>query len=158
MTAQYENKKFVKRIQLSIFDKKSESILFQAKMRINFYDCDPAGIMFFANIFKFAHTAYELFLNNISPERNFFFDDELVLPIIHSEADYKKPLKAFQEIDCRVEVNELRNSSFELHYTFLVDGKIYATASTVHVCVAKETFEKCNLPGSLKDALRNEIK
>lgn len=128
--------------------------MFQTKERLSFYDCDPAGIIFFASLLKIAHTAYEKFLGEISPVRNFFFDKELVLPIIHCEADYYKPLRAFDEINVSVIVKEVRDNSFELNYKFEIDSKLYAEAKTVHVCVDKNKFEKTSLPVQLKENLQ----
>lgn len=127
--------------------------MFQTKERLSFYDCDPAGIIFYASLLKIAHTAYEKLLAEVSPDRDFFFDKELVLPIIHCEADYLKPLKAFDEIDVNIAIKELRENSFELNYDFNVNGNMYAKAKTVHVCVNKLTFEKTSLPVELRDGL-----
>ena len=33
--------------------------MYQTKIKITFADLDPAGILFYANIFKHAHSAYE---------------------------------------------------------------------------------------------------
>lgn len=131
--------------------------MFQTKERLSFYDCDPAGIIFFASLLKIAHTTYEKFLAHISPNRNFFFDKELVLPIIHCEADYYKPLKAFDEIDVSVVVKEARDNSFELNYKFEIDSKLYAEAETIHVCVEKNKFVKTSLPIQLKEKLNEYL-
>ncbi|MDZ7766307.1 MAG: thioesterase family protein [Melioribacteraceae bacterium] len=131
--------------------------MFQTKERLSFYDCDPAGIIFFASLLKIAHTTYEKFLAHISPNRNFFFDKELVLPIIHCEADYHKPLKAFDEIDVSVVVKDVRDNSFELNYKFEIDSKLYAEAKTIHVCVEKNKFEKTSLPIQLKEKLNENL-
>lgn len=131
--------------------------MFQTKERLSFYDCDPAGIIFFASLLKIAHTTYEKFLAHISPNRNFFFDKEFVLPIIHCEADYHKPLKAFDEIDVSVVVKDVRDNSFELNYKFEIDSKLYAEAKTIHVCVEKNKFEKTSLPIQLKEKLNENF-
>lgn len=131
--------------------------MFHTKERLSFYDCDPAGIIFYASLLKIAHSAYEKFLAQIIPNRNFFFDEELVLPIIHCEADYYKPLKAFDEIDVSVIVMAVKDNSFELNYKFEIDKKLYAEAKTVHVCVDKKKFEKTNLPNQLKSKLNEKL-
>jgi len=128
--------------------------MFTKNLRINFYDTDAAGILFFGNLFKLAHQVYELFLEEISPERN-FFDDELLLPIIHSEADYKAPLKAGEKIEVQLFVSKLKSSSFELTYLFLSNNTLKASAKTVHVSVDRQKFQKVNLPAQLKKAFNN---
>jgi len=131
--------------------------MFQTKERLSFYDCDPAGIVFYASLLKIAHTAYEKFLSEISPDRNFFFDQELVLPIVHCEADYHKPLKAFDEIDISLSVQRLKENSFELNYSFTFKDELYAEAKTVHVCVNKSSFTKTILPNVLKKGLDKHL-
>ena len=127
--------------------------MFRKKLRLSFYDCDPAGIIFYASIFKLAHSVYEQFLSEIVPERNFFFDKEYVLPIIHSEADYLKPLRPFDEVEIKLKVIDLRDSSFELNYIFFIDNVSYAEVKTIHVCVNKESFNKEKLPEALTKGL-----
>ncbi len=131
--------------------------MFTIKSKIYFYDCDPAGIMFFANVYRLAHSAYETFMKNLNTERNFFYDNDLVLPIFHSEADYFIPLKTDDEIEIQVNVSQLRNSSFELSYNINIDDKIAAQVKTVHVCVKKDGFTKTELPEVLTKKLKNYL-
>ncbi len=126
--------------------------MFETKLRINFFDTDAAGILFFGNLFRLAHHAYELFLEKISPRRN-FFDDQVLLPIVHSEADYKAPLKAGDVTNVKLFVSKLGESSFELTYQFFCEGILKAQARTVHVSVDKEKFKKISLPSDLKNSL-----
>ena len=128
--------------------------MYSIQSRINFYDCDPAGILFYANIFKKAHKAYEEFLESLDLEIDFFDDDKYVLPIIHAEADYKNPLIAGGLITIEVLVTSLRESSFELTYFFVDENhSIKATAKTVHVSVDKSEFKKISLEKELSEKL-----
>jgi len=131
--------------------------MFTTKSKIYFYDCDPAGIMFFANIFKFAHSAYEDFMKCLETEQNYFLNSNFVLPIIHSEADYLLPLKAGDEVEINVIVSQLKNSSFELSYNVYVSDKTVAKVKTVHVCVKKEGFIKTELPEDLHNKLKGYL-
>ncbi len=128
--------------------------MYSIETRINFYDCDPAGILFYANIFKKAHQAYEQFLEFLELEVDFFDNDKIVLPIIQAEADYKNILVAGDVINIEVLVSSLRDSSFELTYFFVDENRnINATVKTVHVSVNKENFEKILLNSELKEKL-----
>lgn len=124
--------------------------MFNSFTKVYFFDADPAGIIFYASIFKFAHAAYEDFMRSLKLSRDFFFDEEVVLPIVHAEADYLKPLKVGDELKIDVWVSRLMKSSFELSYKFhdaLLDTA--ATTKTVHVCVSKKDFKKTELPKEL---------
>lgn len=132
--------------------------MFNSFTKVYFYDADPAGIIFYANIFKYAHSAYEDFMKHLKLRRNFFFDKEVVLPIVHAEADYLKPLKVGDELKVDVWVSRLLQSSFELSYKFhdnVLDTA--ATAKTVHVCVDKTNFKKTELPKELYTKLSEHL-
>lgn len=130
--------------------------MYQTSVKVYFYDADPAGIIFYASIFKFAHYAYEDLMRNFNLERNYFFDDEIILPIIHTQADYFSPIKVGEELIISVTASQLRDSSFELSYKFTDNNnKIRASARTVHVCVRKDNFKKVKLPGALFEKLKN---
>lgn len=134
---------------------KNWRIMFTANVKVYFYDADPAGIIFYASLFKYVHAAYEDFLRNLHTERNFFFDKDYILPIIHAEADYVKPIKVGDELRIDVSVSALKNSSFEISYRFYKkDGDFTAIAKTVHVCVLKEEFRKIELPKDFYDKLK----
>ena len=132
--------------------------MFTAKVKVYFYDADPAGIIFYASLFKYVHAAYEDFMRSLSTERNFFFDRDYILPIMHAEADYVKPIRVGDELTIEVNVSLLKNSSFELSYKFYKDGgQFTALAKTVHVCVLKEKFQKIELPKNFYDKLRANV-
>lgn len=131
-----------------------QNTMYKTVCKVNFFDADPAGIIFYANLFRFSHAAYEDFLKSLKTERDYFFDKELVLPIVHAEADYIKPIKAGDILNITVYVSRLLKSSFELSYVFeLPDGSIAARAKTVHVAVSKDSFTKALLPEDLYSGL-----
>lgn len=129
--------------------------MFTTNVKVYFYDADPAGIIFYASLFKYVHAAYEDFLRSLHTERNFFFDKDYILPIIHAEADYVKPIRVGDELRIDVSVSAIRNSSFEISYRFYKNnGDFTAIAKTVHVCVIKEEFKKIELPKDFYNQLK----
>ena len=129
--------------------------MFNTKIRINFYDCDPAGILFFANLFKFAHTAYEQMMESFKMSINFFDDDKDVLPILAADSKFIKPIKAGDNIEISISVTVLKKSSFELSYSFKNEDELFAEVKTVHVCVDKSEFSKIEIPAELYDSLES---
>ncbi len=128
------------------------------KRRINFYDCDPAGILFYANIFFFCHSAYEELISSFNLKINYWENDEFVVPIIKSTAHYLKPFKYGDELTIEVCANELRESSFELNYKCSnQSGDVCAEVSTVHVLIDKKTWQKKELTPEIKDRLRYHL-
>lgn len=131
--------------------------MFTANVKVYFYDADPAGIIFYASIFKYVHAAYEDFLRSLSTERNFFFDRDYILPIMHAEADYVRPIRVGDELKIEVSVSLLKTSSFELTYRFYLGDQFTSMVKTVHVCVLKEKFEKIELPSDFHLKLSSHL-
>ena len=77
--------------------------VYQTKIKL--HETDAAGLIFFSNQFKLMHDAYESLLETIG----FGFSDlirkcDFFLPIIHAEADYKKPLFVGDVLEIQVKV------------------------------------------------------
>ena len=128
--------------------------MFGTKVKIKFHDCDPAGIMFYANIYKLAHDLYQELLAEV-PGRDFFNDDLIALPIVKSSAEYFYPMKSGDEYSAELMVSQLRDNSFELTFLFYDNHrKVHAEVKTVHVAVDKNDFLKTALPFELVDLLK----
>lgn len=124
--------------------------------KIHLHDTDAAGRLFFANQLKMVHDAYEALLESINfgfadiiREHNFF------LPIVHCEAQYKKPLFVGDVLEIRVKVSDIGTTSFTFSYDIVnVQEELVGTAKTVHVTVSDSSGEKMPLP----DLMREKIK
>jgi len=60
---------------------------------IRLHHTDAAGVVFFASLFTLAHECYEAFLDNVSPLGKLLTDGDVLIPIVHAEADFKLPLR-----------------------------------------------------------------
>jgi 1,4-dihydroxy-2-naphthoyl-CoA hydrolase len=128
------------------------------KRRINFFECDPAGILFYGNIFFFCHTVYEELIASFNFETNYWQNEEFVTPIINSNAEYIKPFKYGDSITIELVVSDLRNSSFELSYKCLnQSNELCALVKTVHVFVDKKSWKKAELIPEIKDGLTSHL-
>ena len=125
---------------------------------INFYDCDPAGILFFARLFEVCHSAYENFMNSFNLKSDYWNNDSYAVPIIHTEAKYLLPLRAGDKISVEVTVSKLKKSSFELKYICKNgDEKITNEIKTVHIFVDKKKWEKTDISTEVKDNLAKHL-
>lgn len=128
--------------------------MFETNATIELHHTDAAGAVFFADYFVIAHSAYERFMSSIG----FALDQILsrfafVLPIVHAEADYRRPLSLGDQLSIGLGI-EAGNSAFTASYYFKdVRGEVVAVLKTVHACVDKKTGKKRPLPPDLKDAL-----
>ena len=128
--------------------------MFKYNHTIKFHEVDAAGIIFFANVYKIAHDAYQDFLFSLNFEENYFESKKYAIPLVHSSADYLKPIKFNDNITIEIKVVKLGDSSFELSYNFLNEkNEVMAQVETVHVMIEKENFKKTAITEELKESL-----
>lgn len=118
-------------------------MFFTAKRKINFYDCDAAGILFYARIYELCHSVYEEMIQSFKLEEDYWANEDYVVPIIHSHATYKKPLLYNSSIEIELSVINLSTSAFKLYYMCRNDdGELCVEVETTHVFVDKKTWKK----------------
>lgn len=133
--------------------------MFTKKIRINFYDCDPAGILFYANLFKISHSAYEELIDSFKLKKNYWQNDEYSVPIIKTEGEFFKPLRSGNVITIQLSVSKLKAHSFELSYDWFNEkNELAAKAKTVHVFVNKKTWKKKVINEQIKKGLSVHLK
>ncbi|NCA71304.1 MAG: acyl-CoA thioesterase [Sphingobacteriia bacterium] len=128
---------------------------FITEHRIQLYDTDAAGRLFFAQLFRLAHDAYEDFMERLGfPLARLIAEGELLLPLIHAEADYLRPLHHGEHVRLSLTIAELRQRSFAVAYrVHTPDGTLAATARTVHVQIRPDGSPGPGLPAGLRAAL-----
>ena len=128
---------------------------FEYRFTVRLHDTDAAGVMFFANLFRHAHDAYEALMDDLGfalPE--VLEEREYLLPLVHVEADYHSPLHYGEEIRALVSVVRVGTRSFSLSYRFCDrDGEIRAQAATVHAACNAHDAKGMDLPAALRDTL-----
>lgn len=126
--------------------------------KIDFYDCDPAGILFYGKIYSLCHAAYEGLISNMNLKDDYWSNEHFVVPIINSEAFYHKPYSYNDSAEIEIKVSQLKNSSFELSYLCKnQNGEKCVKVRTVHVFVDKKTWKKIDIPKEIKDELSKHL-
>ena len=128
---------------------------FHYDFRVRLHDTDAAGRLFFAHLFRHAQDALEAFMEHIGyPVDTMLRAGEILLPLTHAEADYRRPMRHGDRIRVQVQVEDLRRRSFAIGYRFLNEaGETAATARTIHVLVVDETEIGESLPEPLRAGL-----
>jgi 1,4-dihydroxy-2-naphthoyl-CoA hydrolase len=123
--------------------------------RVTLHDIDAGGVMFFAHLFRYAHDAYEAFMEAIGlPLDLLIREGRARLPLVHAQADYRAPMRHGQTVSVRLGVARVGASSFTLDYRFTDDdGRLLALAQTVHAHWDAERNATAPLPPALAKAL-----
>lgn len=120
---------------------------------------DAAGVMFFLRVFELAHTAYEELLESIGhPIPRDMPGADYIIPIVHTEADYRASLRIGDRVRVEVELTKLRGRSFTCAYRVRqADGAVAATVQTVHVVVDPATGKARTMPADLRAGLTTHL-
>jgi YbgC/YbaW family acyl-CoA thioester hydrolase len=126
----------------------------ETKTYVKLHDTDAAGLLFFSNYFKIAHTAYEKFMKSIGCGLDHIIEtSDYLVPIAHAEADYERGLCLGDKFSVSLKA-EIGQTSFTLSYLFKdQEGNVAARLKTVHVTVDKKSGEKIPLPQGLRHGL-----
>ena len=131
--------------------------MFETKTNVKLHDTDAAGVAFFANYFRIAHTAFEALMTSIGVGLDYIIKDaDYLILIAHADADYDRPLLLGESITISIRTESLGESSFILGYDFRDSaGKTAAKVRTVHVAISKSEAKKIPLPEKVRIGLES---
>lgn len=107
---------------------------FSSKQTVEFYDCDPMGVVWHGNYLKFMEKARGEFLKMIDYSYNKIFQEKYVFPIVEERVKYKSSLRLEDKFEVVTSLDEYRNRlvhSFEIR----CDERICIIARTVQVAL-----------------------
>ncbi len=124
---------------------------------VRLHNTDAAGLLFFAEQFRLAHDAYESFMESIGyPFAPLLRKSDFLLPIVHAEADFLKPLSTGDRLEIQVKAEKIGDSSFTLGYTLLRDRtEPVGTVKTVHVLINRRDGTSRSLLPELRQKLES---
>lgn len=132
--------------------------VFKTKKTLTFREADPARIMFFGNIFGFAHDAFEQFILEAGYTwKEYFQDPNFAIPLRHTEANYLAPFFPGETYDIAVTVASFGETSFKMKYVFGQNGKTHAVVTMVHSVLDMKTKQKAAIPATMKTRLEKYL-
>jgi len=134
-------------------------VSFTIEFAVRFQDVDAGGVLFFGRIYDYCHQAYEEFWGSEGIDRaHFFAGAEYLVPVAHSEADYRLPIRHGDRIRVRIEVTRVGRASFTLRYHVIgPKGDLRVEASTVHAFVNRSTMRPISIPEALRAILLRHL-
>ena len=116
---------------------------FRLIRRVEFAETDMAGIMHFANFFRFMEAAEHAFFRSLGTSIHAEFDGRTIgWPRVRVQCDYKRPLQFEEEVEVHLLVREKREKSLTYEFIFhRVDEPAdeVARGSITAVCVAMDS-------------------
>ena len=118
---------------------------------VRFGETDAAGVMHFTQLLRWCHEAYEESLERFGlPAASIFPGPgrapEVALPIVHCQADYRRPLVCGDPLAIGLEPHRLDPGCFEVRYRFRCGDEPVAEALTRHLAIRAADRQRCPLP------------
>ena len=121
---------------------------FTTQLQVRFGDVDPAGIVYYPRIFDYIHEAFEELWDVHVGKRYYYVlgEERLGFPLVHSEVDFRHPLRFGDRPIVRVTTSAIGRSSIGLHYRFHLDDVLCVDARMTVVCVKLDGLVSTPVP------------
>ena len=136
-----------------------EPVAFEYSFQVGMSSVDHAGVVFFPELFRHAHDAYEAFMDEIGEPLSAFFEPgQPAIPIVHAQADYHHPMRHGDRVHVQLHVTAIKNSSMTLGYDFVgPNGEVCAQAVTTHVFIDRDTGTSVPIPEPLRQHMETRV-
>ena len=115
------------------------SAVYRHEAVVPFQHVDAAGIVFFARTFDYFHDAWVGLLEDAGqPLPEVLRSGAWIAPLVHAEADYKRPLRFGDRIRVLITEVATEGSKAVVSYRIEVDGGTAAVGKTVHMWLSKD--------------------
>lgn len=128
---------------------------FVSSVTPRFHQLDPAGILFFGEVFALCSGVYEDFVQSLGfGWDEWFRSPALASPVRQAGAEYFAPLQGGQAYEVGVEVLSVGASSFEIGFEVRRAGVLHCRVRVVHVFIDTQTRAKAPVPDAVRAAFR----
>jgi len=126
---------------------------FVTQLDVRFGDVDPAGIAYYPRIYEFIHQATEALWDVHVGKRYYYLvsEERLGFPLVHSEVDFKHPLRFGDRPLVKITTFKIGRSSLGLHYVFVVDDVECVDARMTVVCAQLDGLETQAIPPAYRE-------
>lgn len=129
----------------------------EVRLQTYWPDCDPAGIVYFANVFRFIGLAEEELFLLANRRRQDLLDAHSVwMPRVETHMKYVKPIRNGTAIRVRMDPQFLGDKSVRYDFQVLDDetAVLLAQGFLTVVCVDRATFKGAPIPGDIREVIR----
>lgn len=131
---------------------------FRKEIQLRFREADPAGILFFGNVFSLAHDCFEDFIQDAGfTWKEWFHTKEYLIPIRHTESNFLKPFRPGEKYTITATVARIGDSSFQMKYVFSQGSNIHADVRMTHTFLEAKSHQKISVPDTVRNRLNRYL-
>jgi 4-hydroxybenzoyl-CoA thioesterase len=128
------------------------------KFRVRWGDTDAAGVVFYPNFYKWMDDATHEFLAAIgSPSSTLFVKQQISVPLLEANCQFKSPLFFEDHVTVRSSVVEMHQKVFKISHMFLKDEKMVAEGYEIRAWTSfKEKPKAHPIPNHIREKMMPE--
>jgi len=117
-------------------------------LQVRFGHVDPAGIAYFPRIYDYMHDVFEEVWEKHVGQRYYhlLLERRIGFPLVHSEVDFKQPLRFGDRPVVSVTCTKLGRSSLGLRYVFRLADAVLVDANQITSCVDLDAMKPLEVP------------
>ncbi len=134
--------------------------VFHTTRRIEFADTDMAGLVHFANFFRFMEAAEVEFLRSLGLTVSLPWEDQVIgFPRVSAACDFLGPVRFEDVLDIAVSVQKIGRKSITYGFEFSKEGEVVALGQVSAVCcrvMGDRRLESIEIPAGIRDRLEEK--
>ncbi|WP_028226490.1 acyl-CoA thioesterase [Paraburkholderia ferrariae] len=130
--------------------------MFERKHKIQFSECDPAGIVFYPQYFVLFNDLIESWIDELLPEgyHSVIAARRVGMPTVHLDVDFKAISKMGEVVSLSLDVERVGRKSLTLGWACTgEDGVVRMAARQTIVTTSLDTHESIAIPEDLRAAI-----
>lgn len=126
---------------------------FETSFQVRFGHVDPAGIAYFPRIFDYVHDVFEEVWERHVGQRYYhlLLERKIGFPLVHSDVDFKRPLRFGDRPAVRVTCFRLGRSALGLRYVVRMADEVCVDARMVTACVDLDGMRSREIPPEFRE-------
>ena len=107
----------------------------EVELTVSFHDCDPMGVVWHGNYFRFFEVAREALLRKINYSYGEMTASGFVWPVVDAQVKYRQPLRCEETVRVSASITEYENR-LRIDYAIRnAAGQVATKAHTIQVAV-----------------------
>ena len=125
---------------------------FTTTIQVRFGHVDPAGIAYYPRIYDYVHDVFEEVWERHVGERYYrlLCEQKIGFPLVHSEVDFRRPLRFGDRPEVAVTCFRLGRSSLGLRYLFQLADETCVDARMTTACVRLDDMASIEMPARFR--------
>jgi acyl-CoA thioester hydrolase len=128
--------------------------MFETRLQTYWDDADPAGLVYFANFFRFAEYAETELFRSAGTERMRLYEEcSIWMPRVETFAKFRKPIYAEEAVLVRIGTRFIGEKTVRMEFEVLnvADRTQLAEGYITAVCIDRESYKARPLPAVMRE-------